>query len=446
MARPLRPGSPITMPGVPDEEENKNKVPFAPAADNEQAQGEQTLQQLANTPPVQPAAPQPEDDVASYQRLSKQAEEAVPSEEDVLAASMRRTGAQLRAEAPAYLEKAAETLFYKPDYSQITRVAEGEAKQPDMVLSAKEQAQKRLEALAEGARKRALLPAEIGEKQAKTLKTQEELRTLKQKGAPLSEERRKLYEGMINSFISRNNLGDPVSLPEAVTEEDANRLLISSKSGDTTSWRAARLEFDKGEAERRQQRFLMGYEQKGEEKAEKALAKEFTFEGLPYKGRTEKEAQELRNKIAATNSVFTGMDKIKKVYGEIPTKKLSEVPKAVQDIGVRGRDLIMQIKEVYGLGAPQEGELKFLYNLVETGSGPVAIGKAILSDEIIGTSLPEKLDSLRDQFNTYVKENIAAKAISKEPTQTSKSTSNLSKSATKPAKPVVIQKGQPLPD
>lgn len=181
MARPLRPGSPIMMPGVPDEEENKNKVPFAPVEDEEQAQGEQTLQQLANTPPDQPAAPQPEDAMAAYGRLSKEAEEATPSEEDVLAANMRRTGAQLRAEAPAYLEKAAETLFYKPDYSQITRVAQAEAERPDMILSAKQQAQKRLEALAEGARKRALLPGELKEQEIKSAEADARMQALKLK-------------------------------------------------------------------------------------------------------------------------------------------------------------------------------------------------------------------------------------------------------------------------
>lgn len=149
----------------PQEEEETRK----------QLEAQKTLENLAATPS------QPEDAMAAYQRLSRQAEEATPSEEDILAANLRRTGAQLRAEAPAYLEKAAETAFYKPDYSQITRAAQAEAERPDMILSAKQQAQKRLETLAEGARKRALLPGEMREQEVKSAEAEARMQALKLK-------------------------------------------------------------------------------------------------------------------------------------------------------------------------------------------------------------------------------------------------------------------------
>lgn len=240
MAKQIYPGSMIKIPGIPDEDENKSEgqrvlesmYPATPplstdpealaarqtykakqviSSDDEQSQGEQALQQLANTPPAQL---QPEDAMTAYQRLSKQAEEATPSEEDVLAANIRRVGAQMRAEAPAYLEKAAETLFYKPDYSQITRAAEGEAKQPDMILSAKQQSQKRLETLAEGARKRALLPGQMKEQEAQVAEADARMQALKLKADAASP----AASGDIQKFMDVYGKKYGVSVPDNVTK------------------------------------------------------------------------------------------------------------------------------------------------------------------------------------------------------------------------------------
>lgn len=425
MPKSLYPGSMIKMPGVPDEDEN------------------QVLAALPATP---------ETDIEAYQRLSKEASEAAPTEQDVLMAGVRRSLAETQAAGIPYLEKAAETAFYKPDYSKMAEATKIGLGRPDAILTAKEQAQKRLESLAEGARKRALLPAEMAEKEAKTLKTQEELRTLKQKGVPLSEDRRKLYENMINSFISRNNLGDPVSLPEAVTEEDANRLLTSSKSGDTTSWRTARLEFDKEEAGRRQQRFLMGYEQKGEERAEKQSEKEVVVGDEAYKGRTTAEAKDLRGSVAAFNTIKNSLNDLKTQYANINIDNYQKAPRAIQEMNTIGNDLIMRIKDLYGLGAPQTAELQFLYGLL--GTSPNEVLKNILMDKTLGTSFPEKLDTIERVYSNGLKSALEAKAVKKEGGGTSlpkskegtPSSAKPSTPAAKPAKPVVIQKGQPLPD
>jgi hypothetical protein len=157
---------------------------------DEQTQGEQTLQQLAAAEPAMQAtqlvpskglpSPQaPESDLSRYQRLSQEAEEATPTQEDVLSAGFRRTAAELRAEAPAYLQQAATTAFYKPDFSQMTRAAEAEAQRPDVELTAKQQAQKRLEDLAEGARKRVLLPGQMKEQEVKSAEAQAKLDMLR---------------------------------------------------------------------------------------------------------------------------------------------------------------------------------------------------------------------------------------------------------------------------
>lgn len=177
---------------------------------DEQAQGEQTLQQLSSTTP----ATQTEEPMAAYQRLSKAAEEATPSEEDVMAAAMRRTRAQLSAEAPGYLQQAATTLFYKPDFSEQAVAAREAARQPDMILSAKEQAQKRLETLAEGARKRALLPGQLKEQEVKSAEADARMQALKLKADAASP----ANPADIEKFMSVYGKKYGVSVPDNVTK------------------------------------------------------------------------------------------------------------------------------------------------------------------------------------------------------------------------------------
>lgn len=176
---------------------------------DEQTQGEQTLQQLSATPPQTP-----ENDLAQYQRLSQEAEEAAPTQEDVLSAGLRRTGAQLRAEAPAYLQQAATTAFYKPDFSEMTRVAQAEAQQPDMVLTAKQQAQKRLEGLAEGARKRALLPGQMKEQEVKSAEAEARMQELKLK----ADARSPAGTEDIKKFMDTYGTKYGVSIPENISK------------------------------------------------------------------------------------------------------------------------------------------------------------------------------------------------------------------------------------
>lgn len=191
--------------GPQEEEEVKKQLALG---EDEQAQGEQTLQQLAAT------SPQPEDSMAAYQRLSREAEEATPTEQDIMAAAMRRTRAQISADAPGYLQQAATTLFYKPDFSEQAAAAREQAKQPDMILSAKQQAQKRLEALAEGARKRVLLPGEMKEQEAKSAEAEARMQSLKLKADASSP----AAPADIQKFMDVYGKKFGVTLPDSVTK------------------------------------------------------------------------------------------------------------------------------------------------------------------------------------------------------------------------------------
>jgi len=173
-----------------EEEAQEQSLDQAPQSDEtpifQQQDPEQTLQQLAAAPSAKEQAQaqaQPESDVDAYQRLSREAEQAAPTEQDVMAAGIRRSMAESRAETPAFLQQMAETAFYKPDYSQMTKVAQAEAERPDIQLTAKQQAQKRLEDLAEGARKRALLPGEMKRQEASAAEAQARMEALKESSA-----------------------------------------------------------------------------------------------------------------------------------------------------------------------------------------------------------------------------------------------------------------------
>jgi hypothetical protein len=153
----------------PQEEEETKK----------QLEAQKTLESLAAGD--QEPMPAPETDIESYRRLSQQAAEAGPTEQDVLQAGMRRSLAEQRAETMPFLQQMAQTAFYKPDYSEMTRVAQAEVSRPDIELTAKEQAQKRLQGLAEMARKRALLPGEMKEQEVKSAEADARMQALKLK-------------------------------------------------------------------------------------------------------------------------------------------------------------------------------------------------------------------------------------------------------------------------
>jgi hypothetical protein len=368
MARPLRPGSPITMPGVPDEEENKNKVPFAPVTDEEQTQGEQTLQQLASTPPAQPAAPQPEDAMVAYQRLSKEAEEATPSEQDVLAANLRRTGAQLRAEAPAYLEKATETLFHKPDYSQISRVAQAEAQQPDMILTAKEQAQKRLQILAEGARKRALLPVELKKQEAETSIAQARMDALKEAAALKAKANASASPEDIKKF--NNTFGKiGASVPEDITKGELSELWkqtsdLAIKRG-TEFGVAERAAASREAVAATKAEISADARKEGKEIKSKEELIKLTVPNIGV-ARTPEDAKELKTMSAAKKNIEGGLSQLQTQYKDLSQKDISSTPKILQNIGQEGKNLVMAYKEFFRLGAPQAAELNFLYSMVDS--------------------------------------------------------------------------------
>lgn len=156
-----------------EQDEDLYKQMPKPAASPDQSSAEQTLQQLAAEP-----AQRPEED---YIRLSKEAEQAAPTEQDVLQAGMRRSLAEQRAETMPFLQQMAQTAFYKPDYSEMTRVAQAEIGRPDIELTAKEQAQKRLQGLAEVARKRALLPGQLKEQEVRSAEADARMQALRLK-------------------------------------------------------------------------------------------------------------------------------------------------------------------------------------------------------------------------------------------------------------------------
>lgn len=192
MPKSLYPGSMIKMPGVPDEDENKSysqktleqMYPATPPLDTTSeaigARQDYTNQKTMDENQVPATLPAtPETDIEAYQRLSREASEAGPTEQDVLMAGVRRSLAETRAAGIPYLEKAAETAFYKPDYSKMAEAAKIGLGRPDAVLTAKEQAQKRLEGLAEGARKRALFPGEMKEQETKSAEADARMQALK---------------------------------------------------------------------------------------------------------------------------------------------------------------------------------------------------------------------------------------------------------------------------
>jgi hypothetical protein len=335
---------------------------------------------------------------------------------------------------PGYLQQMSKTLFHTPDFSDQSAAAKARLERPEYELKGKEAEQKRLQDVAEGVRKEIMLPAELAEKKAKSLKTAAEIKALEAKGAPLTDVRRKLYEAQINRFIAKNKLGEPMQLPEGITDADAGRLFMAAQKGDTTSWRDARLAFDQQKLE-----FQKGKEATAEnrwaiEREEKDLAKGFTFNNESFTGRTEKEAQALRKQIADYDTVKAGLNDLTTDYAKLTLDNIKEFPAVMQSMDTVGSNLVMRIKNLFELGAPQEGELKFLYNFLSANPGNVA--KSLLLDATLGTSFPDKLKNIDRIFKQGVQAAIDAKAVSAN-SRVSPPPTKPSTSAPKPGRKVV---------
>ena len=440
MPRPLFKGSMIQMPGVPAEDENKSRMrqelekmyPATPPMANdesamyarqdyektkllEQQDPEQTLQQLAAEPSAKEQAQQqePESDLDRYARLSQEAERAAPTEQDVLQAGFRQSMAQSRAETMPYLQQMAETAFYKPDYSEMTKVAQAESEKPDIQLTAKQQAQKRLEGLAESARKKALLPGEMERQKTQSEESKLRLEALKQASALKTRSNEPASESELAKFNKNfGSLGQV--LPENTTRGElseaysaANKLLGEYKT--KTSVARIGAESREGIAESRAQSAEAARQAKTSEK-EAALQ-------IPGVGTaiTPDDAKKLKTGNEARLSIMAGIDEISKNYGKLDLSKGEVDPEVIQKIGLEGKNLVMQFKERYGLGAPQAAELRFLFSLSDTD--PMSIGRTLLSDKFVGTNVKSKLESLKNIVNRDWNIQVKNRTRSSEPSQ-----------------------------
>ena len=376
--------------GPQEEEEVKKQLALG---EDEQAQGEQTLQQLAAT------SPQPEDSMAAYQRLSREAEEATPTEQDIMAAAMRRTRAQISADAPGYLQQAATTLFYKPDFSEQAAAAREQAKQPDMILSAKQQAQKRLEALAEGARKRVLLPGEMKEQESQVAMAQARMDALKEAAAlkakasaPASPEDIKKFNDTFGK-IGASVPGDITKGELSQLWKDTSDLAVKRGTAFGAAERAAQAKKD-----------VAGEKQKERET-------ELIVPGVGV-ALTKEDAKLLKTQAAAKNRIEGGLDRISKEYSNLTDQDILKAPQTIQNIGTEAKDLIMAYKEYFRLGAPQSAELNFLYSMI--GASPLEIGKTLVMDKTLGTNIQTKLNRLKSIAKEAWQEEVKLRTRSQE--------------------------------
>lgn len=392
MAKPLFKGSMIKMPGVPDENENKSYAakkieemyPATPPLGVDDraifARQEFERNKLLEQQPEQTTMPASETDLQAYERLSKEAEEAAPTGEDVALAGVREGLAFQRAQSPEFLAKMAETQFYKPDAGKIPQIRLAEAQQPDVALTAKQQAQKRLQSLAESARKRALLPGELEEQKAKALDIRAKLT-----GNILSESRRKVAQGLVNSVLKSSKM-PAIELPPDATEADVDRIIRAAKNEDTSTFKALQADY--------QNRSLT---QRSEESARKRK-EETTGRTVPGYGEalTEDDAKTLKKSLIAKENLVRGIDNIANQYSKLSLSDLKTNTEALQEIGQQSKDLVMQFKDKYGLGAPQAAELKFLYSLVE--GDPTQVGTNLLTEQLTGATVQQKFNSLKKKL------------------------------------------------
>jgi hypothetical protein len=195
---------------------------------------------------------------------------------------------------------------------------------------------------------------------------------------------------MLNQQTKRNKL-DPVKLPAGTTEDDAKKYIDIASKANTLEWREASLDL------RRQQLELGG------EKFTYKKEKQAEDETVPGVGRaaTAKNADLVRQKLAATDSAKAGIDALKDKYSQLENTKFTDVTKNTQltrEIGMETKNLIMSFKEKYGLGTPQTAELKFLFDLVGNPD-PSGIFMTQAINKLTGATTGQKLDSLKNMLD-----------------------------------------------
>lgn len=467
--------------GLDEEEDKKSRFDVGaeePAPEAEKTLIEDELPEEVDIP--QYTAPEPiaeeelperqESKLQRYSNLLQRAATAGPSEADYRRAAISRAFEKTSASRPDYLAIMSKTLYNQPDFSGLAAAKRAGLGGKDYGIQAKEAEQRGLEGQAEALRKELLLPTEMADRESKALAVQAKLEQLK----PASAEEIAAAEEALGTKIPPNitkadlakmtgqattqaikgrgtpaseaqirwaksvfeSAGQDPSVLEGMTTREELSSAISSLNQQTRSELAKQgLELGRARQETSVMRAQAAEERakvQREERDEEQRQKDVVYGGKTYQAYSPAEGKELRNTIANTNATFQTIDDLKRAYSNLSINELRKSPQQVQEIGIRGKDLIMRIKEVYGLGAPQEGELKFLYSLID--ASPQQVGLALLSDKIIGTSLPNKLDRLKDQFDRALKEAVKAKTIGEKKEKTSEIPST---PESKPARKVI---------
>lgn len=369
-----------------------------------------------------------------YANVLKQAAAAGPRASDYRAAALSRMFSGIGASTPEYLSRMSQTLYHQPDFSWMGAGQKDLADLGDYDIKAKEAEKKRLVDEAAGIRQEALLPGEMAAQEAKSQEVQAKLDALK----PASQEeladaeqqlgfkvppgttKKEINDLLISQGVSqsRTQAAQPVSDTyrkmvakqlSRITGEDVDLADFSSdeirefagiaKFGQITPEQQERLKQGQKRlelSEKGQSETQVRAEKKQEEKDIALL--------VPGLGRalTPDDAKKLKPLVAAQNRLVAGLDDITKGYGKLKAESVLKSPKTLEQIGVQGKDLVMQFKELYGLGAPQAAELKFLFSLID--SDPKSVGVTMLSDRYAGTSVEEKLNKLKDIVKRNVQE------------------------------------------
>jgi hypothetical protein len=410
---------------------------------NDDAQLEYTPEEPLTETELQPSAQE------RYANVLKQASAAGPRASDYRAAALSRMFSGIGASTPGYLSRMSQTLYHQPDFSWLGAGQKDLADLGDYDIKAKEAEKQRLVDKAAGIRKEALLPGEMAAQEAKSQEVQARLESLK----PASQEelaaaeqqlgfkvppgttKKKINDLLISQGVSKSRaqpeqpvsdtyrkmvakqlsriIGEDVDLTGMSSNEIRDYASIA-KFGQITPEDKERIKLA---IERNQlaQQALEGTQARAEKKQEE---KEIALL-VPGLGRalTPDDAKKLKPLAAAQNRLVAGIDDIAKDYGKLKAESVLKSPKTVEQIGVQGKDLVMQFKELYGLGAPQAAELKFLFSLID--SDPVSIGKTLLSDRYAGTSIEQKLNKLKDIVKRNVQEEAKVRLRPEEGSETS---------------------------
>lgn len=386
-----------------------------------------------------------------YSAALKAAEEAGPTEEDYRQAAIRQSIAQVGAGMPGYLQQMSTTLFHKPDFSQQAAAAREQARQPDMVLTAKEQAQKRLEGLAETARKRALLPGELKKQEAETSMAQMRMDTLKETARLNADKVSPAKPEDIQKF--RDTFGKlGADVPDSISKGELSKAWTDAseqamKGGFTLQ--AAKL----GATTKKEVAEMLAEGKK--EAAAKKLTEDEKKRNVPGVGIaiTKNDADKLKESAIGHSGITKALSDISKDYGIITDSntKTTEKIAAAQRMKVTQSKILMDYKKFFELGAPQKAELDFLGELVGKPDSTDLV-KTIISDKTFGTNLNTRLSTLKTLLDSDF-DNVKKLRLETPEEQTPAAAPTAPASgapkaptSTKPAKPVVIKKGQPLPD